>query len=62
MTRNMTTFAALSERTRKIDSRTSGALARSSISTKPRSNATAMTNVTIVVAEPQPFCSVWTIA
>ena len=57
-----TTFAALNERTRKIDSRTSGALARSSISTKPTSNATAMTNVTIVVGEPQPFCSVWTIA
>src|SRR6266852_4171358 len=61
-TKNITTFAALSERTRKIDKRTSGAFARSSIKTKPARSATATRNVMIVCAEPQPFCSVWTIA
>jgi hypothetical protein len=61
-TRNITTFAAVSERVRKIDRRTSGAVARSSMKTKPTSRIPATTNVPIVCAEPQPFCCAWTIA
>ena len=62
MTKSITTFAVASERTRKIESRTSGAFARSSIATNAASSAAARTNVPIVCAEPQPFCCACTIA
>ena len=47
---------------RKIDSRTSGAAERSSISTNATSSTAAATKKPIVVAEPQPFVSALTIA
>ena len=61
-TRNMTTFAVNSERIRKIESRTSGAAERCSISTKAVSRTTATAKKPIVVADVQPFVSAWTIA
>ena len=55
-------FAAVSERVRKMDSRTSGAFARSSITTKLTSSTAESTNVPIVWAEVQPFSCACTIA
>src|SRR3984893_6993291 len=61
-TRSITTFEAASARSRKIDSRTSGATERCSITTTAASSAFASTKKPIVVVEPQPFRSAWTIA
>ena len=61
-TRNIETFAAVSERVRKIESRTSGAFARSSIRTKATRRITASANVPSVRAEVQPCSAVSTIA
>ena len=55
-------FAAVSERVRKIDSRTSGAFVRSSIRTKLTSRIAERTNVPIVCVDVQPFSCAWTIA
>ncbi len=55
-------FAAVSERMRKMDSRTSGAFARSSIRTKRRAATAESANVPIVWADVQPFSCAWTIA
>ena len=61
-TRNMTTFAVSSERTRKIESRTSGSFARSSIRTKETSRTAESAKKPIVTVEPQPSVSAFTIA
>ena len=55
-------FAAVSERTRKIDSRTSGAFERSSITTKATSSTAASANRPSVRADVQPSCCASTIA
>ena len=52
--RNIATFAVSSERIRKIESRTSGAFARISITTKATSSAAASPKNPSVFAEPQP--------
>ena len=59
---SITTFAVSSERTRKIESRTSGAFERSSITTNAVSSATATRKKPTVFADPQPSDSVFTIA
>jgi hypothetical protein len=51
-TRRITTFAVNSERTRKIDSRTSGAFERCSITTNDASNTAERAKKPIVVTEP----------
>ena len=52
--RNMDRFAVRSERTRKIESRTSGSDDRCSITTNAARSTTATMNETIVSVEPQP--------
>ena len=52
--RNIERFAVVSERTRKIESRTSGSAERCSIRTNPTRSAAAATNETIDTVEPQP--------
>ncbi len=61
-TRNIVVFAVSSERTRKIESRTSGAFERCSIRTKLTSRIAERTNVAIVSADVQPFSGPCTIA
>ena len=52
--RNIDRFAVRSERTRKIESRTSGSAERCSMRTNAARSTTATTNETIVCVEPQP--------
>ena len=54
--RNIDRFAVVSERVRKIESRTSGSAERCSIRTKPTMSAAEATKETIVHVELQP-CS-----
>ena len=61
-TRNMDTFAARSERTAKMDSRTSGAFERRSITTKATCSTAASANSPIVRADVQPCSPACTIA
>ena len=58
--RNIDRFAVVSERTRKIESRTSGSDERISIRTKAVSNSAEATKETIVGVEPQPCVAEWT--
>ena len=60
--RNIETFAVSKERMRKIDNRTSGALARSSIATNEASSTPASVKKPIVFADPQPDDCASTIA
>ena len=61
-TRNITELATESERTRKIDSRTSGATARRSSRTNTVSKTKATAKRPSVVDDVQPSVSVLTIA
>ncbi len=61
-TRNIVVFAVRSERTRKIESRTSGAFERCSITTNETSRTADRTSVPIVCTDVQPFSGTWTIA
>ena len=61
-TRNITTFAVSSERTRKIDKRTSGSAERSSMITNEARRRPASTKNAIVRPELQPCVSARTIA
>jgi hypothetical protein len=60
--RNIAVFAVSSERTRKMDSRTSGAFARDSIATNAASSTTAAVKKPSVRAEVQPADCAPTIA
>ena len=62
MTRNMVMFAALSERIRKIESRTSGAFDRNSMTTNATSSTAASANNSIVRVDVHPCSCVSTIA
>ena len=55
--RNIDRFAVVSERMRKIESRTSGSAERCSIRTNPTSSTAAATKETIVTVELQPCCA-----
>ena len=55
MTNSIATFALVSERTRKIPRRISGAFDRSSVTTNPASNAAARTKRPSVRPDVQPY-------
>ena len=61
-TSSITTFAVVSVRVWKMSSRTSGAVARRSITTNATSRANATATVPIVQTDVHPFCCVFTIA